>query len=792
MSLLHLSICFLVSLGQTGANPTDPAVTRDPPAAGNKLQTPPPAKRATAQPGQPTDLDAHAAQWLVELAQHQGHMVGRASPRSASLQVIALLEAARATDAKCAEAYYWLFDLYQRMGRIDPAREALTRYVDLLPTDEAAWLRVLDLQIDSRQSSEERLAFVKAELERPKISPTCESELRRRLARLLYEQRETEAAGKEIERALRLNPANVAARELAYEMFGETEAALQRVELALQMISINPTQANLVWELGEFLDRLSLHKEAQEWFNRAMEMHRRSDARAIPADYWQKLAMSYVASGDFQRAKDSADAALTAEPNHAQVRLLRATALEKLGDAKGAQADRDAVRKHYDEMIPAILDGKLPDKAAEAAWFYSYHQPDAKRAAELAKIAAEQPGGGSLAALARGYTLRQDGKSKEAIDVLKPLAAKDQLAALGLAKALIEQGEKAEAITVLHKAAALQYSGIAYRLISELLEKHGEKPPTAPMYADVKQALERFHRDVFDFPKKPEAFLQCSLRFEEPISPMGPMRGTLRLENVAPFPITLGEGYMVRPLAAISAKVACGDNVTEFKNYQQVLINRRPVLLPGDAVEKTICLDIGPIRQALRKTVLQPTTIELSAWIDPVIENGELAAGPGTVRIGPVRASRPVLDISPTAVNLLVDQSTDRNPRRRIESAQGITAILASVTGQPAEADMPMDKMRAALVSLLKDADWHVRAQALSACEAVPLNDALMQAAAPAVKDEQAVVRMMAVRLFAAKQGKQFMPVLEQLSKSDTVAFVRMTCAGYLPESGAQASREKE
>lgn len=792
MSLLHLSICFLVSLGQSGANPAGPAVRRDPPAAGNTLQTPPPAKRATIQPGQSTDLDAHTAQWLVELAQHQGHMVGRASPRSASLQVIALLEAARATDARCAEAYYWLFDLYQRMGRIDPAREALTRYVDLAPTDEAAWLRVLDLQIDARQSAEERLAFVKAELDRPKISPTCESELRRRLARLLYEQREMDAAGREIERALRLNPANVAARELAYEMFGESEAALQRVELALQMISINPTQANLVWELGEFLDRLSLHKEAQEWFNRAMEMHRRSVARAIPADYWQKLAMSYLASGDYQRAKDSADAALTAEPNHAQVRLLRATALEKLGDAKGAQSDRDAVRKYYDEMIPAILDGKLPDKAAEAAWYYSYHQPDAKRAAELAKIAAEQPGGGSLAALARGYTLRLDGKSKEAIDVLKPLAAKDQLAALGLAKALIEQGEKAEAISVLHKAAALQYSGIAYRLISELLEKHGEKPPTAPMYADVKQALDRFHRDVFDFPKKPEAFLQCSLRFEEPIAPLGPVRGTLRMENVGPFPITLGEGYMVRPLAAISAKMTCGDKVSEFKNYQQVLINRRPVLLPGDAVEKTICLDIGPIRQALRTSVLRPTSIELTAWIDPVIENGELAAGPGTVRVGPVRASRSVLDISPTAISLLIDQATDRQPRRRIESAQGIAAILASVAGQPAEADLPMDRMRSALVALLADADWHVRAQALSACEAVPLNDALTQAAAPAVKDEQAVVRMMAVRLFVAKQGKQFMPVLEQLSKSDAVAFVRMTCAGFLPDSAAQASSEKE
>jgi tetratricopeptide (TPR) repeat protein len=324
----------------------------DPPKSDPQIDAITPAAKAGSpvpNPAIASSLDIGG--WLVNLARHEGHLIGRSDPRRASLHVMALLEAAKEVAPDCADAYFWLHDLYQRMGRTADAKVALAQYVRLNPADDTARIKLLNMEMDDLQTAESRALYIRNELAAKGMSPIYESELHRWMAKYHHERGEQEPAGREIETALRLNAMNVPARRLAYEMFGETEASLQRVEMALQLIAINPSQVNLVWDLAEFLDRISMHKQAQEWYNRAIDLHRKSESGPISATLLQKPAISYTCSEDYTKAVQTADEAIKADPNYQPARLLRANAQAKLSNAAAAEVDRQAVLRAYQARV---------------------------------------------------------------------------------------------------------------------------------------------------------------------------------------------------------------------------------------------------------------------------------------------------------------------------------------------------------------------------------------------------------------------------------------------------------
>lgn len=765
----------------------------DPPDA-NAQPVSPPAANPTTETASPPKAAASdvldVGNWLVHLARHQGHLVGRSNPRSAALHVMALLEAAKEIAPDCGEAYFWLHDLYQRMGRTAEAKVALANYVRLTPTDDTARIKLLSMEMDDRQTAESRSGYIRNELEAKSLSPIYESELHRWMAKFHHERGEKEPAGREIETALRLNAMNVPARQLAYEMYGETEAALQRVEMALQLIAMNPSQVNLVWDLAEFLDRLSMHKQAQEWYNRAIDLHRRAEAGPLSAALLQKLAISYLGSEDYAKAVESADEALKADPNFQPARLLRGNAQAKLGNAPAAQADQQEVLKSYLARAADIASNKNGDDAAEVAWYFCFHHPDKALALQIADIALAKRNPGSLAKLAHAYALSMNGQADAAIKELEPLAATDQMAALELAKIQLQRGKKAEAITILHKAAAIQPSGIAYNLIRETLAQHKETAAVPPLNNKIVSALDKFPRDVFDYYRRTGDFLKVTLRFANSALPAtGPINVVIRLENAGPFPITFGEGFMARPLLAVTAKLA-GRETAEFKDFLQVLMNSRPVLKPGDAIEKTVAIDVGPLREKWIALSTDPTTIEVTAMFDPVYQDGALAAGLGSMIVGPIKGERIPLDTSPSAFSSLVEQASAGDDAARAIAAESIGAHLAvAALNQPTA--IPYIQLRAAYAKLLTDRDWRVRARAMCAAAWAPLEEGLTKAAAPAVRDENAIVRLFAVRLFALQQGDKFKDVLDHISRTDPSQAVRTLARSYLPElTQAQATKE--
>lgn len=770
--------CFFV-LGQAADAAPPPGAPRAVPA------TPGAPNRAT---GTAADLlDTMGADWLVHLARHYGHLAGAGDARTRALQALALMQAASDVQPAAPAPYLWQYDLLNRLGRPVEALAALQRYVELKPDEETVWLHFLALRIDALQTAEARVAFLQEQLSQPRLPKAVASDLHRRLAAHYRERNDLAKAGKHVENALRLMPSNVEARRLAYELFGETEPTLQRVELALQLIRASPSQVYLLWELGEVLDSLSLHREAQEWYLRAIEVHERNAKSPVVAEYWFKLAQSYAYSSDLKAAMEAVDKALAADPMFARASVLKSYIAQRAG-AKDADAPLNALADRFNAEVDEVIKSRNIAKAVELAWFYAYHRPDKTRALQLAELATSVPLPGSLAERAMGFALLMDNKPAEALARLRPLADVDQMAAVGVARALIQMHKEAEAIPVLHKAALLNASGVAYDEIVRMLERLGEKPPARPTHDKIVQTLQRCDRRVFDFHKRPGDFLKLTLRFlDDSLPAAGPWRVAIRIENVGPFPITLGEGKMAEPLVVLSARLG-DDPQNRFDYYMQTLLNSREMLIPGDAVEKIEAVDVGAVRRRALECVDQPLSVELSAMFDPVYSESGYDRGMSSVLATPIRATRPAVATDPGSLQMLIAKSAGPGVADQVAAVDTLGALIVTAVARGQQSPLNADalgRIRRELNARLTDAAWLVRAHAIDALNNEKQGKEVLAAVANAVRDSHPVVRMAAIRFFVTQQGEKFRRVLESVAESDESPAVRLLAKCYLTPKAA-------
>lgn len=784
ISFLLFGQAISVPASQPASAPTSqpavsaPSATPQPPVpASPSAVAPAPARIGTRDL---LPLDDNGA-WLLQLARHQGHLGGRRDPRAVTLQALGLMQAATQVQPRLAEAYLWQYDLYDRIDRSQDALAALKRYVELAPDDETARLTLIRGEIDKLQTAEARAAAIRDALARPNLPRTIASDLYRRLAEYHRERGEKDEAGKAIENALRLMPTNVVARQLSYDVLGESEPLLQRVELALALVLVNPGQVNVLWEMGEMLDSLSLHREAQEWYLRAIELHTATVKSAVPADYWYELGLSYANSGDYKEALDAVSKAVAGDPRMARAKILQSHVLTKLGKPD-ADAPLQAVGKQYDAEYAEIVSSRNVAKAADAAWFYAFHRPDKERALKLSELAASVPNAMSLAQRSLGYAQLLDNKFTEAAATLKPLAEVDQLAAVGYARALLGLNRPPEAVKTLTEAAKLSFTGLGYEMIVDLLKRQNAQPPPRPSQDKLLEALHRFDRRVFDYYKRPGDFIRVTIELlDEPLPSLGPWRVGIRVENRGPFAITLGDGMMAQPLILFSMNI--GDpQAGRFPNCTQLLLNRRPVLLPGDVIEAVTTVDVGPPREYILATASQTQAVEISALFDPVMGEKGFELGATSIAVPPLRVTRTGIPRDADSARRWMEQLNDVSMTKRFAAIDALGALLVendlATRRQPLPARASAVQQR--LAALVDSTDWPIRARALEALRWSRQPKEIVTRVSKCIEDEHFAVRVMAVRFFVAQQAQHFEQVLESLSASDPESCVRILARSYM------------
>ncbi len=730
-------------------------------------------------------------QWLVDRARSYA-MSGTSAPTVAEAQYVLLwMRAASRLSPDLPQAYLWQFDLLNRLGHEAEALNALRAYCERQPDDEAARLDWIDLGIEARQTLDDRRAFCQAQLEQPGNPPNIVSELQRRMADLARRAGDDDAARRYAQAAVDASPYNLYARALALELTGRADDPVEQVRLLLHRLGANPARGGPLLDLVGFLDELSLHDRAAQWYAWSVEhFRRRHPGMPPPIGVMIDWAASLCDGGQYAEAFDVCNAAMSLDPANveAQVLMIRIARLRGLKDVADKQTDM--VARHLVEMESTILAERNGSAAAQSAWFHIRYKPEPGRALRMATLAAQTMRDDPISVGLLGWATLLDGRAAEAESILTPVAGTFQHAAIPLAKAQLEQGHRDKAIETLRRGEKLRYSGQAYDTIIEMLEELGLKPAPKPDHTAVTEALDQFDRAVLGFYDDPAKALKLDVKpAARKVGVRDPFLLTFTLSNVGSYPVTLGaDGMVANPQVLVSVMGLWPDAPAETA-YLSVSLMRKYVLLPGERIVVRQNVKLGGLAQYLEVQPQREANLEFSFVFDPVPDDqGNFVSRLPGIELPPVKITRSAVDGTPRGVAGLTAAIRSGNESQKSDAVQTLTALVVERRSALAYSidysamSVDPDALLQTALTALRDPSPLVRAHAVDALALLPAEPPIVQAAAPLLSDPNFLVRMLAVDVLANGQGPVFAPVVQRLADADADPLVK-ELAGLFQEA---------
>ena len=381
-----------------------------------------------------------------------------------------------------------------------------------------------------------------------------------------------------------------------------------------------------------------------------------------------------------------------------------------------------------------------------------------------------------------GWALLRAKQADQAIRVFKPAVEIDPWSALGLAQALYDRGDKQAASDALRSLQRLSPTGPAWWAARRWSKEVGLALPTpeASQVGEAQTLLAGFNKALLRLPLEPGRFLEVKVEMDAPPAAGEPWFGRIHLTNIGDQPIYCGPDGALMPNVLLSAMVY--DPAARDIGQRLLLsLYRQMVLAPKQTITLYRPLDTGPLREVLRDPY-RDISVAFIAILDPVrTEGGAWQPGPDGLVAEPVIIARPAG--APAGAEDLLRLARSGSQDQKIGVARQIACITVGLAGRaPAQtqpAAPPAAVLTQAFTALLQDGDPIVAAHALAQADHIPLSDALAQAAAPQVGNSNWLDKLMAIRLFAHKQGAKFVRALGGLAAGDPDTLVRQLAAAY-------------
>ena len=671
---------------------------------------------------------------FVDRGRHLGLVQGDDAFRSRADSVLLWMLAASRVDPANADAYFWQYDLANRLRRTDAANAALNRYVSLQPENALAMLRWIDSAIADRQTVESRIAFCEEQLN-VATQPEIIADLHLRLARFHRGRGHRDKALASAEAAHAAVPHDATATYMVLELRGNLRTDAGRVQLLLADIRANPADVQRVWRLGRELAGLSLHKQAAPWFDHALRIWPViSDKPEPPLPWILEAAQSAYDSGKYRATADRL-AAIAEDTTSPMALTLYAQALKKLGQSDRADNVHDRLKRYIVANETGLLAGDNPAIAAGVAWFYLVGDPNVERASKFAKAAYDHNRMLPLARRVRGMAAALAGDLETAKRVLPRAVSGDQWAAEALASVYLQEKDAETAMVALRKAEPINLAGEAHARIAQRIKDLGGESLPVPDRADVRSLLDAFDQSPLMFATNPASNLSLDVNCDNTAHAFAhPIACTLTLSNTGNFPITLGEAGMVSPTVLVSVRMEHGDGLPEISHerYTSIALDRRLMLMPGEKLAVRRTVDVGVARDLVRSRPTRTVDLTFSFLLDPRIE----------------------LDGSWTS---------------RLHQFAAATASVTRAAADPSQLVPPSSSDHRQ-----RWADWVAAATAFD-----PTKFDVNAMAAGLGLDDWAV-RLLVLDTLARRDGNAFAPVLRRFSTDDPDPLVRMLASRHL------------
>lgn len=620
----------------------------------------PSAAQAATADDSADSAQAALAEILADLA---GQSVHQPQPSAHDFRrSVALLKGAIRLNPSEPRYSRLLVEAMLRLGDAPGALEALAAYRKLEPDRPGIQIQVIDLYLDQMQTADARLQYLAELLEKPSLPKEVRSHAALRKARLLLERSQVSKAREVLGRAIELNPLNVEALRLQYELLDPSAAPEQRVAALVPLIEANPAQLDAVLSLAEELALAGLSEQSLEFYEIAMNLTPR-----LGVPFEQRLAHGYaeqlLRTGRTPMAESALSNWLSLRPEDVDAWFMRLIASRRSRKPEDAQKiSRSATvamlnvlaniqKEAGDESattrpVEPAQDVAIPDTRAaverirsaghdellakyaaglvDLAWFEIYFEKDPSDAGKLIDVLRGLLDERSVT-LARleGWRALVQGNAEEASTKLAPIAGHDALAALGMARldGPTTAPLGAAALAKAHPA------GITGLLIWDALLADGGQP-AAPHAPGVARVLEKLDRKRLEILEQPGDFylvrgdpLKVAHGFGEPILVK------VTVQNVSRYDLSMGPDGILRPDLWFNAELRglVQENLvgTAFDR-----VAKQRVLPAHGAVSQIVRLDQGPLAQFLRSNPTVSVPIFFSVMTNPTSVPQGVAPGP--------------------------------------------------------------------------------------------------------------------------------------------------------------------
>lgn len=563
-------------------------------------------------------------------------------------------------------------------GALDTLRQLVAKD----PDSQTAQIQLIDLYLSKLQTADAKMEHLKKLLGAQTIPEPVRSHVALRLARLYTERSQSDQALNMLSQSVRLNPQNLSALQMRYQML-QTEGAkdggggpppsMERAKVLMAMLRANPAQPAVAAALADEAAQAGLVDDSLGWYGVALNVYSRLGQ--LPA---ASTAINYSAelfiSGQAPAAIGWVTQLLQFDPTNVDAWFLRlviergngnkdlydkakheafVALANRLQMARQAAGHKDAATRPVDfpgeVMIPdvtaearAVADGQMAQEIRSAytmslidlAWFETYFNEQPVQVRKLMEpLKLLLPADNITLARLEGWALLLEGKKDEAKVKLSAVSDRDPLAALGLFRlsdktAAGEQSAGAIARRIFND----NPSGVLGALLWGELHSQGVQLILSQQAVGIKMELEKFPSDWLKIIDSPDGFYvlrampaQVSHQFGEP------MFAQITLRNISNYPLTISPDGVIRPDLWIDAQLRGAAQQGVPPVFDRLA--RQILLLPGQSMTQTVRVDQGALDQLFASNPSISVQVYATVMTNPVTFRGGVGPGPAGYKV---------------------------------------------------------------------------------------------------------------------------------------------------------------
>jgi tetratricopeptide (TPR) repeat protein len=651
----------------------------------------------------------------------------------------------------------FLIEAAGRAGDEETVLRTLESYRKLVPNDEHAQAQLIDLYLARMQSADDRVKYLQAIIDSRQIPPPVRSFAAMRLATAMSERMQDDLAADAIGIALQLNPLNLDALRVRHQSAQQSGQPADRLAAQLALLQASPAQPTIGIGVARELADVGLVQRSIEWFNQALELHRRMGITPAP-DVGVDYASQLFISGEAKAAMQVVDQLTTTNPDDLNAWLLKLILVRQSGDkalqeqslhkATIALTNRIAtINKSAGNTTattrPIDFAGEvpLPDPVADMqlinannpdlatqyapvaagmAWMKIYFEEKPAQAQPFIKAVSDFMGEGyEVVARMQGWSYLVAGNPDDARVKLSAVADKDPIAAMGMVRlAGSDPAALEKAVNDARKLLDQTPSRLTGAFLISELGKHGVKVQPGPGAPAIEKVLAAFPRDWMKIIDQPQQFYSMRV---EPVAgrvsvPLGePVLVQISIHNISSFPLTMGPEGVIHQDLWLDAQTR-GVQQQFFPAEAFARLSGPMVLPPKTGITQVVRLDQSQLLGLLERFPAANFHIMALLMTNPTTVGGRVQPGPAGQQVALAKLmERRGAPIGQAEVRQkLGDQLQNGSPEAKIVAAETLTkfATLFNGPGAGDEAKLFGQQASEAVRHVANDPDPTVRAWA--------------------------------------------------------------------------------